>query len=564
MSCLGHELISKGWPTIPLCWTDPSGVCACGRRHAAKNAGKAPLTPHGVKDATTDVAQVKDWFRRWPKANWAVACGVVSVIDIDDVDLASKLKEDEELNSHHFIVSTPNRGGLHIYLVEENTTRQKRVLFTEEGQRLGELQRGGSYVVAPGSKIGIGEYKPLTANAPANVEDAEDWLADTLERFGLTLRHANPLTAQVQVPLDTGGVDAEAALHKALRTLEPERAERLQAVLDEPEGHQYSSPSEADYAAVSTLVEAGLSDAEVASVWRSSYLGHRPKVQKRPDYVGRTIANARAANELNKSSSLGTSAIRSLDAENIESGPDVSLWRGLANLEVTSDLRGEFAHALLQSTAEQVITLLQPIIRQSEAIAQVSDELGPPTERARTTIHLPTVDLPSEPLLVAAAPGVGKTYRVVELAENPDYAEKLPILHLVPSHKSFDNVDRSIVWGHWYGHEDGQDGAEVCPAYVRASKGYSSGLECNCGARDAAGHIEVIPTVSPVEYVLADSPEGPPLRPAAMSFPLWVFDDVGLDKFINTVAIAKNDVSVTAKYHPHEAARTLSEALLHC
>ena len=57
---------------------------------------------------------------------------------------------------------------------------------------------------------------------------------------------------------------------------------------------------------MSELIEAGLSDAEVAAVWKTSELGQRSKVQRRPDYVARTIANAHARIDIQEP--VGTSA----------------------------------------------------------------------------------------------------------------------------------------------------------------------------------------------------------------------------------------------------------------
>ena len=41
-----------GWPVFPI---------------VAR--GKRPLTKHGFKDATTNTAQISDWWAQWPDAN---------------------------------------------------------------------------------------------------------------------------------------------------------------------------------------------------------------------------------------------------------------------------------------------------------------------------------------------------------------------------------------------------------------------------------------------------------------------------------------------------------------
>lgn len=78
----------------------------CALRHLAddwaifpiKPRGKEPLTRNGCKDATRSLAQVTEWWVRWPEANIGLATGErYWVIDIDGeageqswMDLASQ------------------------------------------------------------------------------------------------------------------------------------------------------------------------------------------------------------------------------------------------------------------------------------------------------------------------------------------------------------------------------------------------------------------------------------------------------------------------------------------
>src|SRR5438477_7616303 len=73
-----------GWPVFP-CHGIHGGVCTCGVR-ACKDAGKHPRTPHGLKDATTDPATIRGWWRTWPDANVAMATGQHAGVDVLDVD----------------------------------------------------------------------------------------------------------------------------------------------------------------------------------------------------------------------------------------------------------------------------------------------------------------------------------------------------------------------------------------------------------------------------------------------------------------------------------------------
>src|SRR3990167_6763080 len=67
-----------------------------------KPRDKTPLTPHGVKDAVKDHAQIEAWWTRWPEANVAIACGEVSgglfVLDVDGPGGEDSLRK---LESNH-------------------------------------------------------------------------------------------------------------------------------------------------------------------------------------------------------------------------------------------------------------------------------------------------------------------------------------------------------------------------------------------------------------------------------------------------------------------------------
>jgi hypothetical protein len=61
------ELAAKGVYVAPACWP-VNGECGCGRGHA-EHIGKAPLTPNGHLDASTDATTIRGWWKRWPQAN---------------------------------------------------------------------------------------------------------------------------------------------------------------------------------------------------------------------------------------------------------------------------------------------------------------------------------------------------------------------------------------------------------------------------------------------------------------------------------------------------------------
>ncbi|MEV4252617.1 bifunctional DNA primase/polymerase, partial [Spirillospora sp. NPDC049652] len=143
----------RGWPVFP---------CRAG--------GKAPLTRQGFKDATTDPDQIRAWWRRWPRANVAIATGTLNgaaSIDVVDVDVRpsgsgwaalNRLQRARLLVGAFARVATPS-GGLHLYF--PGTDQRGGPV---KGQHL-DLKSSGGYVVAPPSVVGGAAYELLEASA---------------------------------------------------------------------------------------------------------------------------------------------------------------------------------------------------------------------------------------------------------------------------------------------------------------------------------------------------------------------------------------------------------------
>jgi Bifunctional DNA primase/polymerase, N-terminal len=86
-AALGYA--ARGIPVYPVHWPRPSTggaslACSCLRGVACDRPAKHPLVRHGVKDATTDAAQLERWWQQWPNANLGLATGVrFDALDID-------------------------------------------------------------------------------------------------------------------------------------------------------------------------------------------------------------------------------------------------------------------------------------------------------------------------------------------------------------------------------------------------------------------------------------------------------------------------------------------------
>jgi hypothetical protein len=166
---------------------------------------KAPLTPNGFHDATTDLAIIKLWYKRWPDADVAIPTGQASgriVLDLDNRtgehegrrSLAALEAEHGQLPDTPEVI-TPS-GGAHL------------VFSAPPGVRIpcsaGKLAEGvdiradGGYVLIPGSR----GYQWDGAHDPRDVPlaDVPDWLLQKILASG---RNGTPTRATGPDGLET-------------------------------------------------------------------------------------------------------------------------------------------------------------------------------------------------------------------------------------------------------------------------------------------------------------------------------------------------------------------------
>lgn len=161
------EYAKKGFAVFPLKYRD-----------------KVPLTRNGCKDATTDAAQIKAWWQKYPNANIGLATGSASqnvfVIDLD-------VDEDRGIDGYHSLedwqrehgdfpetwTAITGRGGYHLYYRGNGKIKNRAGII--DGV---DIRGNGGYVVAPPSIHKNGnryewEYSPdefEIAKADNNVE----------------------------------------------------------------------------------------------------------------------------------------------------------------------------------------------------------------------------------------------------------------------------------------------------------------------------------------------------------------------------------------------------------
>jgi hypothetical protein len=145
---------------------------------------KHPRVAGGVKTATTDLAQIESWWRKWPTANVAIRTGAASglvVIDVDpdhdgEISLTNLVRECGQVPEGR-VVSTGG-GGRHLYFRHPGTPVRNDV-----GRRLGpgiDVRGDGGYVLAPPSRHVSGK-RYVVAMLPTELPELPDWISQRLQ-----------------------------------------------------------------------------------------------------------------------------------------------------------------------------------------------------------------------------------------------------------------------------------------------------------------------------------------------------------------------------------------------
>jgi hypothetical protein len=156
------EYAGRGWWVFPVHGIRADGRCTCDKPNCG-SLGKHPRTKSGVLDATTDLEQIKRWWRRWPDANIGIASGPsgLVVIDID----AGEGKEGEasfaalEAKYGPFpqtVESLTGGGGRHLlFKAGGSKVAPLTNAFGADFPHI-DIRAGNSYIVAPPSRHASG------------------------------------------------------------------------------------------------------------------------------------------------------------------------------------------------------------------------------------------------------------------------------------------------------------------------------------------------------------------------------------------------------------------------
>ena len=124
-------LAGRGWPALPVCWPTSDGECGCGRGHRGNDIGKAPLTPHGWHDASTDKETIKAWWKQWPDANVGLALSPAGLIAID-CDSKEAIQEAVELGLTETMCRA-SRWPAYIYSAPGGTPKTNAIHWGDSG-----------------------------------------------------------------------------------------------------------------------------------------------------------------------------------------------------------------------------------------------------------------------------------------------------------------------------------------------------------------------------------------------------------------------------------------------
>ena len=145
-----------GWPVLPL-----------------HPGSKLPACTHGVKEATTDEAQIRAWWRHHPDRNVGVACGAASGIVVVDIDPRNGGGESYEAwcEAHGRLgdgpVALTAGGGAHMICAHEPWMRS-----TKLGPGIDFLSDGRYFVAAPSTVGGVAYAWELSCDPREGVAPA--------------------------------------------------------------------------------------------------------------------------------------------------------------------------------------------------------------------------------------------------------------------------------------------------------------------------------------------------------------------------------------------------------
>jgi len=250
------------------------------RVHPLVPRDKKPLLKAWPAKATTDTAQIREWWTRHPTANIGLATGPESgivVLDLDDREAFAQWQRTHRVTLHTVTANT-GRGGRHYYC-----SYPRRVVLGNRTRFLpgADLRGAGGYVVAPPSR------HPNGTHYAWRVSPEEAAITDLPPIILAAARTNHGRGAPAPINLGLAGAPPADKLH-ALLTRAKFRAswDRTRTDL------QDTSPSGWDMSLAAHAALAGWTDQEIHSLLVENRRRHGDR-HKRASYYSRTISRVR-------------------------------------------------------------------------------------------------------------------------------------------------------------------------------------------------------------------------------------------------------------------------------
>lgn len=161
-----------GYPVFP---------CASGR--------KAPLTEHGLLEASTDAEQITQWWTQHPSANIAIRTEGLVVVDVDGAENAWLADDPDKLADLDVApLSITPRGGRQ-YFFHQPERRAWRNTASRIAPRVDTRANGGYVLVAPSvvdAKPYRWEAERELGVAPPRLPEPPEWLIDLLDALAIS------------------------------------------------------------------------------------------------------------------------------------------------------------------------------------------------------------------------------------------------------------------------------------------------------------------------------------------------------------------------------------------
>lgn len=159
-------LAAAGFRVFPV-HTPRGDHCSCAR-HDCDRIGKHPRNAHGLREATRELDPIRDWWRKWPDANVAIATG--SGLVVLDVDV-HKDGSSANLDLPDTRRAVTGSGGEHWYMSAEGPVGNSVQLV---GPGL-DVRGDGGYVLAPPSLHACGRRYAWDAGGATTIAKAPEW-----------------------------------------------------------------------------------------------------------------------------------------------------------------------------------------------------------------------------------------------------------------------------------------------------------------------------------------------------------------------------------------------------